>query len=247
MIAPVPRRLVVLTWAGFVWLLLLGVVAAALRASHVGDLYGLLEPLRNTILEALGAAEPNPARHAAATARLDGKFAAHAMATRVHVGLGALFFVLVPLQFSTSIRARYLALHRWSGRLIIVLALISGLGGLYFGVLHPVAGPFERLIVGVVGTWFIVAIIVAYVSIRRGRTAAHREWMLRAIGAALGVSTVRLAAIPLDVVLTSYGATPEVVLLHSFWSGWVIMLLAAEWWIRRTRQRIATPVPHGIP
>ena len=179
MIVPVPRRLVVLTWAGFVWLLLLGVVAAALRASHVDDLYGLLEPFRNASLGALGVVEPNAIRHAAAGARVDGKFAAHAMATRVHVGLGALFFVLVPMQFSTSVRARYLALHRWSGRLIVVLALISGLGGLYFGVLFPVAGPFERLIVGVVGSWLIVATLVAFVSIRRGRTAAHRERWIR--------------------------------------------------------------------
>lgn len=235
MIAPSPRRLVPLVWAGFALLLLIGVVAAALRASHVGDLYGVLEPLRKTVLGAFGISEPNALRRAEMIARIDAKFAAHAMATQVHVGFGALFFVLVPLQFSKSLRARHRALHRWSGRLLVVLAWITGLGGLYFGVLHPFAGPFERLIIGLVGTWFLAATSIAFVKIRQGRTAEHREWMLRAVAAALGISTVRLVVIPIDVVLTPYGVAPEVIFLHSFWIGWGVMLLAAEWWIRRTR------------
>lgn len=108
----------------------------------------------------------------------------------------------MPLQFSKIIRSRYRAFHRWSGRLLVVTALIAGLGGLYFGVLYPSVGPFERVIIGVMGTWFLTATIVAYISIRRGQTAKHREWMLRAVASALGISTVRLTVIPIDLVLT---------------------------------------------
>ena len=147
----------------------------------------------------------------------------------------ALLFVLVPLQFSNFIRARYRAFHRWSGRLLVVAAWITGLGGLYFGVLHPFAGPFERLIIGLIGTWFLASTSIAFVSIRRGRTADHREWMLRAVAAALGISTVRIAVAPIDLVLTPLGVGPEVVFLHSFWIGWGVTVLGAEWWIRRTR------------
>ena len=243
--SPVPRRPVAFVWAGFALLLLIGTVAAALRTAHIGDLYAVMEPLRTATLAAFGIPEPNALRRAEVVARIDAKFAAHVMATQMHVGFGALFFVLVPLQFSKSLRAQHRALHRWSGRLLVVVAWITGLGGLYFGVLHPFAGPFERLIIGLVGSWFLAATSIAFVRIRQGRTAEHREWMLRAVAAALGISTVRLVATLLDVVLTPYGVAPEVIFLHSFWIGWGVMLLAAERWIRRTRHASPSGARYG--
>lgn len=231
----VPRWLAFLAWMGLALLLFTGISASALRATNLADLFGKMEPLRNAVLGAFGVAEPNALRRADAVARIDGKFAAHAVATLVHVGSGVLLFVLLPLQFSKFIRSRHRAVHRSSGRLLVVTAWITGLGGLYFGVLHPFAGPLERLIVGLIGTWFLVSTSIAYVRIRRGRSAEHREWMLRAVAGALGISMVRVVGLPLDVALTPLGIAPEVVFLHSFWLGWGLTMLGAEWWIRRTR------------
>jgi hypothetical protein len=232
---PVPRQLVVLVWAGLASLLLIGITAAALRAIYLTDLYGVAEPLHKAVLGAFGVSEPNAVSRADMIARADAKFAAHALATLLHVGLGTLMFVLLPLQFSKFIRARYRAFHRWSGRLLVVAAWIIGLGGLFFGVLHPIAGHFERFIIGLIGAWFLASISIAYVSIRRRQTAKHREWMLRAVGAAVGISMMRVVMIPLDLVLTSRAVRPEVVFLHSIWIGVGLTALGAEWWIRRTR------------
>lgn len=232
---PVTRPLVVLAWVSVGLLLIIGITASALRATNIANLNALVEPLRTAILGAIGIVDQNAEYRAGLVARMDGKFATHAAATVIHVLCGALLFVLVPLQFSKRIRSRYRAFHRWSGRLLVVTALITGLGGLYFGVLYPSVGPLERLIIGVIGTWFMASTIVAYTSIRRGQTATHREWMLRAVGSALGVSTVRLSMIPLDLILTPMGIRPDVVVLNSFWIGWAVAVLAAEWWIRRTR------------
>jgi hypothetical protein len=232
---PVPRQLAFLVWAGFAFLLLIGLAASALRATHLANLQKTFEPLRDVYLGAFGLSEPNVVRRADAVARVDGKFAAHAMATLLHVVTGALLFILLPLQFSTSIRSRHPAVHRWCGRLLVVAAWITGLGGLFFGIIHPFAGILERLLIGVIGGWFLVSITIAYVMIRRGRRAEHREWMLRAVAVSLSVSTVRGAALPVDLVLTRLGATPEAALLNAFWIGWGATLVGAEWWIRRTR------------
>lgn len=236
-----------LVWAGLAFLLILGISASALRAVHLGDLQERLEPLRDSILRAFGMSEPNAARRAEAVARLDDKFAAHAMATLLHVASGALLFILLPLQFSTFVRSRYRAVHRWSGRLLVIVAWIAGGGGLFFGVLHPFAGPFERFFLGLIGTWFLFSITIAFVRIRGGHAAEHREWMLRAVAGALSISTVRLVAIPIDLVETSLGAGPEVVLLHSIWIGWGVTLLGAEWWIRRTRPSREALPPQRAP
>ena len=231
----VPRWLVFLAWAGLAFLMVIGISAWALRATHLADLYRWAEPLRNGVLSAFGVSEPNALRRADAVARIDDKFAAHAMATLIHVGSGALLFLLVPVQFSKLIRSRYRAVHRWSGRLLVLAAWITGVGGLFFGVLHPFAGVFERLIIALIGTWFLASTTIAYVKIRRGRTVEHREWMLRAVAGALSISMVRVVVFPIDLVLTPLGAGPDVVLVHSIWIGWGLTLLGAEWWIRRTR------------
>jgi hypothetical protein len=218
-----------------VLLLLTGVVASGLRATHVGELGGMLEPMRDAVLGAFGVQEPDAARRAEAVARIDAKFGAHAGATLLHVLAGGLMFVLLPLQFSGTIRSRHPAVHRWNGRVLVAAGSVAGLGGLYFGILHPFAGAVERVIIGLVGTWFLLSITIAVVMIRRGLTARHREWMIRAVAAALSVSTVRMVVLPIDVVMTSIGVGPEAVMLHSFWIGWALTLVGAEWWIRRTR------------
>ena len=232
---PVPRGLAILVWIGVAFLLFFGITASALRATHVADLFAVAEPIRTSILGALGIVDQNAVHRAGLVAQIDNKFGTHAVVTLVHVLCGALLLVLVPLQFSKSIRSRYRAFHRWSGRLLVVTALITGFGGLYFGVLYPSVGQPEPFIIGVIGTWFLASTAIAYISIRRGHTAKHREWMLRAVASALGVSTVRLSMIPIDLVLTPMGVRPEVVFLNSFWIGWVIAIVTAEWWIRRTR------------
>lgn len=111
-----------------------------------------------------------------------------------------------------------------------------------FHAFHPFAGPFERLIIGLIGAWFLASTSVAYSMIRRGRWAEHREWMLRAVAGALGIATVRVAVVPIDLALTPLGAGPEVVFLHAFWIGSGVTVLAAEWWIRRTRPARASAV-----
>ena len=235
---PVSRGLVLLVWAGLALLLLIGIAGSAMRALHLGDFFAMLQPLRNATFAMFGISNPDPVRQAAMVARADSKFAAHAVATLLHVGSGTLLFALVPLQFSKVVRSRFRAFHRWSGRLLVVIAWVAGLGGLYFGVLHPLAGVVERVIVGLIGIWFLSATSIAFLRIRQGRTAEHREWMLRAVAAALGISTMRLVGIPVDLVLTPLGVGPEVAFLHTIWIGWSVTPLTAEWWIRRTRPSV---------
>src|ERR1700732_765407 len=65
-------------------------------------------------------APPHPPRFTSAAA-LDGGFAAHRLLTFVHIVPASLVIALMPLQFVSRIRERHLALHRWSGRVVIVL------------------------------------------------------------------------------------------------------------------------------
>ena len=232
---PISRHLLISVWAGVTLLIIVGIGAAVMRASFLSDLAARLEPLRSSVLSVFGLAEPNIALRATEVARVDSRFAAYPLATLLHVLPGGVLLALVPLQFSRRLRSRYRDLHRWLGRLVLTVAWVSGLTGLFFGVLHPFAGTIERVTIGLIGTYFLIASGIALARIRAGRSAAHREWMIRAVAAAMGISTVRLVILPIDVALTPAGFGIQAVFLISIWVGWGLTLAAAEWWIRRTR------------
>ena len=107
---------------------------------------------------------------------------------------------------------------------------------MYFGVLHPTHGAVEAVTIAIFGMFFFTAATLALMAIRRGDIARHREWIIRTFAAALGVSMIRLVAIPFAIFVEDM----KIGGLLAFWIGWVLTLALAETWIRMTR-------PAGAP
>ncbi len=158
-------------------------------------------------------------------------FRAHPRVTLVHVGAGALLIGLGPLQFSRRLRNKRPAIHRWSGRVLLIAAVAVGLTGLYFGTVVPYAGLSEAAPSAVFGTLFLYTATRAFVAVRRRNFIRHRAWMLRMFALAAGVGTIRVVA----VGLLALGMGMRALIGLSFALGWVATLLVAEWWVRRTR------------
>jgi uncharacterized membrane protein len=212
-------------------------LAAGFRAVFVGDAAARMEPLRAWLLAAVQVSDPLHADRAEKIAAFDRRFAMHSFATLLHVIPGGLFLLMLPLQFVAAIRRRHPSFHRWLGRGLVAAAVAAALPGMYFGLRLPYGGVGEAIAIASVGGWLLAALACAVVAIRRGDVTRHREWMIRAAAAALGVSTVRLVAAPLDFVFLPFGIGPENVLVLALWSGWAMTFASAEWWIRRTRPR----------
>lgn len=161
-------------------------------------------------------------------------FVAHPMLTFVHVILGGIFLTLAPFQFSSSIRNRYLRFHRWSGRVLVLVALPVGLSGLLLGALFPFGGPVAASAAFVAGVFFLVALIRAFIAIRHRDVARHREWMIRMFSIGLGIATVRVVGMLMGAITRSSFQESAGT---AFWIGWVSTFAAAELWIRHTRPR----------
>jgi hypothetical protein len=252
--------------AGALWwsvglLVLIGVTAALARALFPSDIAIRMEPFRKGLLDAFGLADPFARQRPAELALFDGRFAAHPVATLLHIVPGAIFLVLAPLQFMSRVRDRHIRVHRWSGRAAVLAAWISGLAGLYFGLFMPYAGRGEAVAIALFGGLLLTAVSIGFVSIRRGRVARHREWMIRGFAVAIAISTVRVIAAVLDIALTPVGFGPQQIFVLSIWTGWILTVGAAELWIVRTRPhplmtgvanrsespREATSVPRAAP
>jgi uncharacterized membrane protein len=238
-------------WAGAIVLAALGAAAAIARGVDVvrwrGHDPAVLTNLDRMQVDQLARMEgKSPGsvgyRNAEAVgARMLAKFNAYPTATLLHVFPGALFMLLAPLQFVRRIRTRRPRLHRWSGRLLLTLAVLYGIAGLYFGVRMPFDGALEASAIVLFGCFFLYAAARGFVAIRRREIARHREWMIRMFSLALAISTVRVIGIGLAIV-THHG--PEAWFGWSVWAGWTINAAVAELWIRHTR---ATPVTAGVP
>ncbi|MEX2272862.1 MAG: DUF2306 domain-containing protein [Vicinamibacterales bacterium] len=236
-----------LVYAAVALLVAIGVVAGIARTVYLDDLGRRAEPVRLRALETRGVVDPRAAQRALEVAVIDDRFASHRAATLLHVLAGTLFLGLAPLQFSSRIRGRYIALHRWSGRLLLVTGILTTIAGMYFGVLMPFAGVPEAIVIGLVGTFFLFAISTAFMAIRRRDVARHRAWMIRAFAVAMGISTVRLVSIPLDLAMTSRGFSTRTIFVLSLWLGWILTAAGAEVWLAYTRRTAKlAPAPVGV-
>lgn len=211
-------------WCGVATLVALGIVAAIGRAvsvAHGGLGYDQIRQLL-------------PEKMVQEAFEFDRWFAEHSILTFLHVILGGIFLTLAPFQFSSRIRGRYVRFHRWSGRMLVLVALLVGLSGLLLAAVFPYGGPVAASAAFVAGGFFLVALIRAVMAIRRGDAARHREWMIRMFSIGLGIATVRVVGLILFAIT---GARFQDMAGLSFWTGWVSTLVAAELWIRHTRPR----------
>lgn len=162
----------------------------------------------------------------------DRGFVAYPVLTFLHIVPGGIFLVLAPFQFSARIRGRHIRFHRWSGRVIVLAALLAGLSALLLAAPFAFTGPAASSAVISFGALFLVAVIRGFVAIRHRDVTRHREWMIRAFAIGIGVATVRVVG---SVLFVMTRAEPFEIIGLSFWIGWMLSLAAAELWIRRTR------------
>jgi uncharacterized membrane protein len=205
-----------LIWIGVIFLGLIGVTAATRRALVIFW----------------------PAQFAVKNSRaagLDTGFMRNAALTLVHIIPGALFLILMPLQFVPAIRAGHLQLHRWMGRVLIVSGLIIGVSALVMSYEMNIGGPNETAATTLYAILFLLCLTQAYRYIRRKELARHREWMIRAYGIGLGVATTR----PIVGAFFAFRRlTPHEFFGIAFWLGFTITAIAAEGWVEYTRGRI---------
>jgi uncharacterized membrane protein len=95
-------------------------------------------------------------------------------------------------ELSRGFREKHLRAHRRIGPSVLGAGFISGIFALLFGVPHAFGGAGQAAATVVFGTWFLVALSLAFVAIRRGNVRMHRQWMIRAFAIGIGVGSIRI-------------------------------------------------------
>jgi len=152
-------------------------------------------------------------------------FLAHSTGIYTHAFASSVALVLGPFQFSTRLRQKHTAIHRWLGRAYLAVGvLVGGLSGLYMSQ-YAFGGLFARLgFAALAGLWLYTG-FRAYLAIRRGRIVEHRQWMVRNFSLTFAAVTLRL------YLPASMAAGIEFAIAYPIiaWLCWVPNVVFAEW------------------
>lgn len=111
-----------------------------------------------------------------------------------HLFLAAIISFLGPLQLIPQIRSRFPYLHRWSGRVYLLIALVMSLSGLYLSwSRRDVVGDLSQYIAISLNGLFILAFGILALRYALARNfVVHRRWALRLFLAVSGVWLFRV-------------------------------------------------------
>jgi uncharacterized membrane protein len=170
-------------------------------------------------------------------AALESGFAGHPLLAMIHIVPALIYLVLSPLQFVPSLRAAKPRLHRVTGRVALIAGLTAGIAALIMSPQMAVGGLNETVATMLFGSLFLIALVKAFLAIRRGRSASHREWMIRAFAIASAVATIRPIMGVFFATSRLTHLTPHDFFGIAFWLGFTLQMIGAEIWINYTRTK----------
>jgi uncharacterized membrane protein len=168
-----------------------------------------------------------------------------------HGVAGGLALILVPLQFSDRLRARYAKVHRVIGRIYVVCALVLAPFGAYIQYLDEAQGASRSFTIATIidATILMTTTGIGFFFAYRRMIPQHRQWMTRSYAVSLVFIEVRviLGVFGLDQPF-SWPVTETVV-----WSCLAVAILIADianmiydWKSTRPRVvRTSAPQPIG--
>ena len=144
----------------------------------------------------------------------------------VHAASGAVALLAGPLQLRTTLRKRWPAFHKISGRVYVYSVWIASISAAviapFFNVSVAAKVAFETLST----LWFVITTVGMRTAITR-HFLAHRRWMLRSFALTMFFVT---GSLWMDVS-RSLPYPQEVTYPIAIFLGWVLNLGAAELWI----------------
>ncbi|WP_105530963.1 DUF2306 domain-containing protein [Solimicrobium silvestre] len=153
------------------------------------------------------------------------RLASHAPSLYFHLLGGSAAIVLGALQMNMRLRKKFTAFHRWTGRVYLLAVLMSGTAGLEMSVVAT-GGWVAKSGFATMALLWLATGLLAYLAIRKGDIAAHRNWMMRNYSLTLAAITLRVyLGITFGLLQMDFMQVYPII----SWACWVPNLLFAQW------------------
>lgn len=153
----------------------------------------------------------------------------HLLLGYLHIIPGILFLVLGAYQFIPFFRDKYLKLHRFTGKVFILLAAIIFITAIVLAVFVPFGDMLETIVTIIFGAYLLYGTYKAYIYAKAKKINLHQKWVTRVYFIAIAVSTIR-GIIALFMNFADY--TLKEAFGISFFLAFILHLIGVEIWIR---------------
>ncbi len=152
----------------------------------------------------------------------------------LHAVAGVVFWLAVPLQFSTWMRQNKPRLHKISGRMTLLAALGLSLSSFWMIIFNPfIAGWLHSATLTISGIGTIFAFSMALWAVKNRKIPQHRAWVMRGVAIVYGGSTTAFVAIP---VYLAFGEFPAWMAEVNRLIGLLVNVIFVEWLLRRKKR-----------
>ncbi|WP_410574050.1 DUF2306 domain-containing protein [Amycolatopsis sp. cmx-4-61] len=169
-----------------------------------------------------------------------------------HIGFATVAMVTCALQIWPWLRQKHPAVHRRTGRVYVFAGAIpASIAGFVIALAAPF-GPVGAVSNVLLALLWFGCTVQGYRMARARRFGDHRRWMVRSFALCMSIISNRIWGVVWAIVLTpqlgtTFGGS-EVALGQAIagittWTGWVLPLLVAEWWLGRRPRRRNAPSP----
>lgn len=179
-----------------------------------------------------------------------GDYAWYFPALVAHVVFGSVAILTCVLQIWPWFRRRYPVAHRRIGRVYVLGGVLpGGVLALAIGSVSPF-GPLNATGTVLMGSLWLAFTVVGFRMARQRRFVDHRRWMIRSFALTASIMSNRIWGVVATIALspqldTTFGgsdiALTQAIAGFATWFGWVLPLLAAEWWLERGDARKRRP------
>lgn len=153
-----------------------------------------------------------------------------------HLAGSAIALAVGAFQVNARLRARFLRIHRWLGRLYVLAVVVGGAAGFALA-LRSFGGLVTHLGFGLLAIFWIASTLIAFRHVRAGDRNAHREWMMRSHALTLAAVTLRVYLPASEIAGISFEAAYQAI----SWLCWVPNLVVVEWVVRRNKKGAEAP------
>ena len=151
----------------------------------------------------------------------------------IHMTGGMTALLTGPWQFWTGFRARFVSLHRWTGRLFLCGVAVGAVGAVRMAIATTFGWAFGFALLALAFAWVTTAGMALFAILKR-RIHVHQEWMVRAYVVTFAFVTFR--------VFNDFGPTSRLQpdgerSVTIAWASWALPLLVAEILLQLRRMR----------
>jgi len=161
----------------------------------------------------------------------------------MHVVPSMILMFLIPVQISSRVRNKFPFIHRYSGRVLLLMIFIIALSSIALSLIMPFGNWSEAVGAVTISIGCLVCLVGAIYHIKQKNISAHRIWMSYMLAFALSPIPMRPV---FSIGIDGFGFDGREIFGICMFIGLAINLVLVKWWLSRSSRYATSSLPDNV-